>query len=171
MRVMIWAHLLYVGVWSANALFTSGIGLVRGVAFSSTAAVLHIALGSVGITAFLLAAWGKRAFTWLLVAWWIPQLLQVTIYTMTPTYPQNVATPIFQVAASPQVCIGLHLKQDVDKSLWVGFNVIAVIGIILAFVAAAKLYQYAKREGTDPALPADTEQAGSTEKRQQDLNH
>lgn len=165
MRVMTWAHLLYVGVWSVNALFTSSIGLVRGVAFSSTAAVLHIALGSVGITAILLAAWGKRAFIWLLVVWWVPQLLQVTIYTMTPTYPQNVATPIYRVAVSPQVCVGLHLNLDVDKTRFVGFNVIAVIGIILAFVAAAEIYDYVIREDTRPAPPADAEQAGATEER------
>jgi len=165
MRVMTWAHLLYVGVWSVNALFTSSIGLVRGVAFSSAPAVLHIALGSVGITAILLAAWEKRAFTWLLVAWWFPQLFQVTIYTMTPTYPQNVSTPIYWVAASPQVCICKTHELDVDKSLWVGFNLIAVIGLILAFVAVAQRYQYVKRESARPDLPADAEQAGATEER------
>ena len=163
MRVMTWAHLLYVGVWSFNALYTYSIGLLRG--FLSTAAVLHIAVGSVGITALLLAAWGKRAFIWLLVVWWLPQLLQVTIHTMTPTYPRNVSTPIYQVTVSPQVCIGIHHMLDVDKAYWVGFNVIAVIGILLAFVSAAELYQYAKREGAGPALPADAEQAGATEER------
>ncbi|MFX0201308.1 MAG: hypothetical protein ACFFCW_34755, partial [Candidatus Hodarchaeota archaeon] len=71
---------------------------------------------------------------------------------MTPTYPQNVATPIYRVAVSPQVCICHIHELDIDKSRWVGFNVIAVVGIILAFVSAAELYQYAKQEGAGPAL-------------------
>jgi len=165
MRVITWAHLLYVGLWSVVALLTSVVGLVRDVAFSNTAAVLHIALGSVGITALLLAARGKHAFTWLLVVWWIPQLIQVTVATMTPTYPQNVMTPIYMVAAGPHVCIYKSHELDVDKLLMVRFNLIAVIGVILAFVAVAQRYQYAKREGAEPALPADAEQASATEER------
>ena len=81
MHVITWAHLLYVGLWSVIVILSWFIGLVRGIAFSITAtgihAVLHIAVGSAGIAAVFLAARGKRAFPWLLMLWWLPQLVRV----------------------------------------------------------------------------------------------
>lgn len=162
MRVITWAHLFYVGLWSVIALLTLGVGLVRGVPFARTAAsiytVLHIAVGCVGIAAVLLAVRGKRAFTLLLVVWWLPQLIQVTVATRTPTYPQNLMTPIYMVAAGPHVSVALIRELDVDKLLLVRVSLVAVIGIMFAFGAVAQRYLGGRPGDAEPVLPADADE-------------
>lgn len=158
MRVIIWAYLFYVGLWSVITLLTSGVGLVRGVplwgATTNIQTVLHIAVACVGIAAVLLAVRGKRAFTCLLVVWWLPQVVQVTVATRTPTYPQNLMTPIYMVAAGPHVSIALVRELDVDKWLLVRVSLVAVIGIMLAFGMVAQRYLGGTPRNREPVLPA-----------------
>jgi hypothetical protein len=162
MRVITWAYLFYVGLWSVITLPTSGVGLVRGVplwgAATNIQTVLHIAVACVGITAVLLAVWGKRVFTWLLVVWWLPQVIQVTVATRTPTYPQNLMTPKYMVAAGPHVSVALIRELDVDKLLLVRVSLVAIIGIMLAFGMVAQRYLGGAPGGAEPVPPADADE-------------
>jgi hypothetical protein len=159
MRVITWAYLLYVGLWSVNALLTSAVALLRGVplwgATTSVQTLLHVAVACVGIAAVLLAVRGKRAFTWLLVVWWLPQVVQVTVATRKPTYPQNMMTPVYMVAAGPHVSVALVRELDVDKLRMVRVSLVAIIGIMLAFGMVAQRYLGGTPGNTEPALPAD----------------
>ncbi|MHC4146539.1 MAG: hypothetical protein ACYSUD_17390 [Planctomycetota bacterium] len=66
-------------------------------------------------------------------------------------------TPIYMVAAGPHVCVALMRELGVDKLLLVRLSLVAVIGVILAFVAVAQRSRCGKRGGAEPALPADAD--------------
>ena len=136
MRTLKWIHVAYVGFWSVFVLFTTALGLLRGTASTSNTTgllmALHLIVAAIGIAIVLLCYLDKRVFSYLLILWWIPQLCQVTMSVRSPTYPQNMMTPLYLIALGPSVSIALIHELDIDKLLFLRLNVVAVIGLLLA---------------------------------------
>jgi len=142
MRVLKWIHVVYVGFWSVFVLFTTTLGLLRGTASTRNTTgllmALHLIVAAIGIAIVLLCYLDKRIFSYLLILWWIPQLCQVTMGVRSPTYPQNVMTPLYLTAVGPSVSIALIHELDIDKLLFLNLNIVAVIGLLLALTTAIR---------------------------------
>ncbi len=136
MRTLTWIHVAYVGFWSVFVLFTTTLGLLQGKASTINTTgllmVLNLIVAAIGIAIVLLCYLNKQIFSYLLILWWIPQLCQVTMGVRTPTYPQNVMTPLYLIAIGPSVSIALIHELDIDKLLFLRLNIVAVIGLLLA---------------------------------------
>ena len=166
MRLLTWIHVGYVGFWSVFILFSTALGLLRGSTPSSATDCIHLVLqlvvAAIGIATVFFCGLGKRALTYLLLAWWIPQLFQVTVGIRAPTYPQNVMTPLYLIAAGPTVSIALIHELDVDKLLFLRFNLVAVIGVVLALTTAlGRTQRSIRRNAETTAVPERGERPAS----------
>ena len=159
MHLLKWIHVGYVGFWSVFLLFSTALGLLRGSTQLSDTDCIHLVLqllvAAIGIATVFFCSIGKRTFNYLLFAWWIPQLFQVTVGMRTPTYPQNVMIPLYLIAAGPTVSVALIHELDVDKLLFLRFNLVAVIGVILALIIALGRTQSSIRRNAEPAAVPD----------------
>ena len=162
MRTLKWIHVAYVGFWSVFVLFTTALGLLRGTASTSNTTgllmVLNLIVAAIGIAIAFLCYLNKRIFSCLLILWWIPQLCQVTMSVRTPTYPQNVMTPLYLIAVGPSVSVALIHELDIDKLLFLSLNIVAVIGLLLALTTAIGR----TRRSTEPFNTSNSKQTSAS---------
>jgi len=137
-RVVNAIHITYVGLCSMLVLLSSLLRLFGWLPISNRTGILyvvHYCLGILGMLIVVTYFLKSRCFVWLLLFWWIPQLLHITIATNTPTYPANVMTPIYLVSMGLNISIDFWNELGPDKFRLIRFNVIAIIGLVLTFLS------------------------------------
>ena len=72
-----------------------------------------------------------------------------------PTYPQNMMTPVYVITSGVNVSISIIRELSVDRLLLVQFNLVALIGLILAIVAVAQRSLDGKPGNAEPGLSED----------------
>jgi hypothetical protein len=122
--------------------------------------IVHYALAIVGILVVATYILRSQFFVWLLLLWWIPQLVQITIATSTPTYPANIMTPIYLVSLGPHISICLTYELGPDKFRLVRFNVVAIVGLALTILS-----MFRKEKITLPVNEAAVEGTGQKGRR------
>lgn len=163
MRVVNAIHVTYVGLCSMLVLLSSLLVLLGWLPSSnitSTLYVVHYCLGILGMLIVMTYFLKSRFFVLLLLLWWIPQLLQITIATNTPTYPMNVMTPIYLVSMGLNISMGFVYELGPDKFRLIRFNIISIIGLALTVLA-----MFRKQEMTTPMYESAVESSGQIMKR------
>ncbi len=127
-------HVIYIAVFSCLVLFSS---LWSG-ATPSLSYFLHYTLGLLGLLAAVFYFLKSRIFSWLLLLWWIPQIVQITIAQTPPTYPEHRMIPVYLISLGPSFSVFLRHDIGPDECRCIRFSVIAIIGLILAVISIHK---------------------------------
>lgn len=127
-------HVIYVAVISCLVLLSPFLGGAN----PSVNYLFHYLLGLLGLLAAVFYFLKSRFFSWLLLFWWTPQVLQIVIAQTPPTYLMHQIIPVYHVSLGPHVTVFLRYDIGPDEYRLIRFSIVAILGLILSIISIYK---------------------------------
>ena len=125
---------LYIGIVSAIVLIFDFIGVIESGFrpnnyLSSIIEILLSLFGVIILALFFLKRSGINSF--LMLIWWIPQLISILVKTFDSTNILQSTNVIYQVKVLFSVSYGWGWTMSANRYLTINFNLIALVALIL----------------------------------------